>query len=58
MVSAYDDALGVTAAFNRNVLRNLNRIVGSDFALDDWRHAACFDARSSRVQMHLEATRQ
>ncbi len=57
LVSAYDDALGVTAAFNRNVLRNLNRIVGSDFALDDWRHAASFDARSSRVQMHLEATR-
>lgn len=57
LVSAYDDALGVTAAFNRNVLRNLNRIVGSDFALDDWRHAASFDARSSCVQMHLEATR-
>ncbi|SDC16351.1 dimethylhistidine N-methyltransferase [Cupriavidus sp. YR651] len=57
LVAAYDDALGVTAAFNRNVLRNLNRIVGSDFALEDWRHTASFDRQASRIQMHLEATR-
>lgn len=57
LVAAYDDALGVTAAFNRNVLRNLNRIVGSDFRLEDWRHAASFDTEASRIQMHLEATR-
>jgi len=55
--AAYDDALGVTAAFNRNVLRNVNRIVGSDFALEDWRHAATFDTQSSRIQMHLECVR-
>lgn len=58
LVSAYDDALGVTAAFNRNVLRNLNRIVGSDFALADWRHEASFDRQASRIQMHLAATRE
>lgn len=57
LVAAYDDTLGVTAAFNRNVLRNLNRIVGSDFALADWRHEASFDQQASRVQMHLAANR-
>ena len=58
LVAAYDDALGVTAAFNRNVLRNVNRIVGSDFALEDWRHVASFDRQASRIQMHLEAVRE
>ncbi|AEI77915.1 hypothetical protein CNE_1c25990 [Cupriavidus necator N-1] len=57
LVSAYDDALGVTAAFNRNVLRNVNRIVGTDFSLDDWRHVASFDRAASRIQMHLQACR-
>lgn len=57
LVAAYDDPLGVTAAFNRNVLRNVNRIVGSDFALGDWRHVASFDRQASRIQMHLAATR-
>jgi len=52
---AYDDAFGVTAAFNLNLLRNLNRIIGSDFAAHDWRHRAFFNARQSRVEMHLEA---
>jgi len=57
LVAAYDDPLGVTAAFNRNVLRNVNRIVGTDFALEDWRHVASFDHQASRIQMHLEACR-
>ncbi|WP_186424911.1 L-histidine N(alpha)-methyltransferase [Cupriavidus metallidurans] len=57
LVAAYDDALGVTAAFNRNVLRNVNRILGSDFALEDWRHVASFDQQASRIQMHIEAER-
>ncbi len=57
LVAAYDDPLGVTAAFNRNVLRNVNRIVGSDFAVADWRHVASFDDAASRIQMHLAATR-
>jgi L-histidine Nalpha-methyltransferase len=53
--AAYDDALGVTAAFNLNLLRNLNRGVGTDFDPRQWRHVALFDARQSRVEMHLEA---
>jgi dimethylhistidine N-methyltransferase len=52
---AYDDALGVTAAFNLNVLRNANRLLGSDFDLGQWRHVALFDAAAARIEMHLEA---
>jgi L-histidine Nalpha-methyltransferase len=54
---AYDDELGVTAAFNLNLLNHLNRLIGSDFALRDWRHVAFFDAAQSRIEMHLEARR-
>ncbi len=53
--AAYDDALGVTAAFNRNVLRHLNQLIGSDFDPRQWRHVAFFDAAASRIEMHLEA---
>ncbi len=53
--AAYDDALGVTAAFNLNLLRNLNRLLGSDFEPRDWRHVALFDRAASRIEMHLEA---
>ena len=52
---AYDDALGVTAAFNLNLLRHVNRRLGSDFDVTQWRHVAMFDATRSRVEMHLEA---
>jgi len=55
--AAYDDAIGVTAAFNLNLLRNMNRLVGTDFEPRDWRHVAFFDAAESRVEMHLEARR-
>ncbi len=53
--AAYDDALGVTAAFNLNALRHLNRTIGSDFAPRQWRHVAFFDSAESRIEMHLEA---
>lgn len=53
--AAYDDALGVTAAFNRNVLVHVNRVLGSDFVLGDWRHVAFFDEAAARVEMHLQA---
>ena len=53
--AAYDDALGVTAAFNLNILRQLNRLIGSDFAPADWRHVGLYDAAASRIEMHLEA---
>ncbi len=55
--AAYDDALGVTAAFNLNVLRHANALLGSDFAVRDWRHVALFNAEQSRVEMHLQALR-
>jgi dimethylhistidine N-methyltransferase len=55
--AAYDDALGVTAAFNLNVLNHVNRVLGTDFDVRDWRHVAFFDARESRIEMHLEARR-
>jgi len=54
---AYDDRLGVTAAFNRNMLLNLNRLAGTDFDISDWRHVAFFNAPESRIEMHLEAVR-
>ncbi len=53
--AAYDDALGVTAAFNLNLLRHLNRLLGSDFDVRQWRHVAFFDEAAARVEMHLEA---
>jgi len=56
--AAYDDSLGVTAAFNLNVLRHANRIAGTDFTDEDWRHVALFDATHSRIEMHVEARRE
>ncbi|MEP7058403.1 MAG: L-histidine N(alpha)-methyltransferase [Caldimonas sp.] len=53
--AAYDDALGVTAAFNLNLLRHLNRLIESDFRPEQWRHVAFFDSARSRIEMHLEA---
>ncbi len=53
--AAYDDALGVTGAFNLNLLRHLNRLVGSDFDPRQWRHVGLWNAAQSRVEMHLEA---
>lgn len=54
---AYDDEMGVTAAFNRNVLRHVNRLAGTDFDLADWRHVAFYDGGAGRIEMHLEAVR-
>jgi dimethylhistidine N-methyltransferase len=53
--AAYDDAAGVTAAFNRNVLTHLNHLIGSDFVEDQWGHHAFFNQEESRIEMHLEA---
>mgnify|MGYP002138240501 CR=1 FL=1 len=53
--AAYDDELGVTAAFNLNLLNHLNRLLGSDFQPRQWRHVALFNQAESRVEMHLEA---
>lgn len=55
MERAYDDELGITAAFNRNILRNVNRIAGTDFAPAKWSHVSVFNEQESRIEMHLEA---
>ncbi len=52
---AYNDALGVTAAFNLNILLNVNRITGSNFQIQDWEHYAFFNTAQSRIEMHLRA---
>lgn len=53
--AAYDDALGVTAAFNLNMLRHLNHLIGADFDVSQWQHRAFFNESDSRIEMHLEA---
>jgi dimethylhistidine N-methyltransferase len=55
--AAYDDALGVTAAFNRNALLHLNARFGFDFALDGFVHRGFYNESLGRVEMHLEALR-
>lgn len=53
--AAYDDALGVTRAFNLNLLRHLNRLLGADFDPRQWQHVALYDDAASRIEMHLQA---
>jgi dimethylhistidine N-methyltransferase len=55
LVAAYDDPRGVTAAFDLNLLSRMNRELGGDFRLSAFRHRAVWDARLSRVEMHLES---
>lgn len=54
---AYDDASGVTAAFNRNLLARVNRELGGEFDLADFAHAAPFVEERSRIEMHLVCRR-
>jgi dimethylhistidine N-methyltransferase len=56
--AAYNDAAGVTAAFNLNALNHVNRLIGSDFHDQDWRHQAFFNGDASRIEMHLEARQE
>ncbi len=53
--AAYDDAIGVTAAFNLNLLRRLDHLLGSACDPRQWRHVARYDAAHGRIEMHLEA---
>ncbi len=55
--AAYDDALGVTASFNLNLLLHLNHLLGADFDVRDWRHCGYFNEQQARIEMHLEARR-
>jgi dimethylhistidine N-methyltransferase len=54
---AYDDAIGLTAAFNLNLLQHLNRLIGANFDPRDWRHRCRYNADESRIEMHLETRR-
>ena len=55
--AAYNDSQGVTAAFNKNILLNLNRLLNADFAVEDFEHLATYREDLERVEMHLRARR-
>jgi L-histidine N-alpha-methyltransferase len=57
LIPAYDDAAGVTAAFNLNLLGRINRELEGDIALDAFRHRALWNDDEGRIEMHLEAMR-
>jgi dimethylhistidine N-methyltransferase len=57
LLPAYDDARGVTAQFNKNLLVRINRELGGDFDLDAFLHKAIWNATFSRIEMHLSARR-
>lgn len=57
LLPAYNDAAGVTAAFNLNLLVRLNREAGADFQLEDFRHEAIWNDEDSRIEMHLVSLR-
>jgi L-histidine Nalpha-methyltransferase len=56
LLPAYDDAAGVTARFNKNMLTRLNRELGATFDLDRFRHVVVWNARASRLELSLEST--
>ncbi len=56
--AAYNDALGVTAAFNLNVLARINRELGGDFDLRSFRHFAFYNEEIGRVEIYIESTRE
>ena len=57
LVRAYDDAQGVTAAFNRNIIRHINHAYAGDADPEHFAHVARWNARASRIEMHLRARR-
>jgi YD repeat-containing protein len=58
LLLAYDDPLGVTSAFNRNLLVRANRELGADFDADGFTHRAVWNEAESRIEMHLVSTRR
>ncbi|MGA9354246.1 MAG: L-histidine N(alpha)-methyltransferase [Terriglobales bacterium] len=58
LLAAYDDGAGVTAKFNLNILRRLNRELGADFDVARFRHRVHWNSIESRIEMHLESTRE
>jgi L-histidine Nalpha-methyltransferase len=57
LLAAYNDAAGITAAFNLNILTRLNRDLGANFNLANFRHLAGWNPTESRIEMHLESLR-
>lgn len=57
LVPAYDDAAGVTARFNKNLLVRINRDLGGDIPVDDFDHVAIWNDEAARMEMHLKARR-
>ncbi|HBY61628.1 MAG TPA: hypothetical protein DEH78_17540 [Solibacterales bacterium] len=55
LLPAYDDPLGLTASFNKNVLLRMNRELGADFDLLRWAHEARWNATDAAVEMHLRS---
>ena len=53
--AAYDDAIGITAAFNLNMLRHINQLLDTNFDVRQWQHVALFNAVDSRIEMHVQA---
>ncbi|MGA9800146.1 MAG: L-histidine N(alpha)-methyltransferase [Terriglobales bacterium] len=58
LLAAYDDPLGVTAAFNLNLLARINRELDADFVLEQFEHAACFNPQARSVEMRLRSRRE
>jgi dimethylhistidine N-methyltransferase len=57
LLRAYDDEAGITAEFNLNLLERINRELGGDIPVDAFRHRAVWNEKLSRIEMHLQATR-
>ena len=57
LLRAYNDAAGVTADFNRNVLRVINRELSADFDVDEFEHVAIWDAKDQWIEMRLRSAR-
>lgn len=55
LIAAYDDSLGVTAKFNKNLLARINRELGADFDLAKFRHLALWNSEESRIEIYLES---
>lgn len=53
--AAYNDSAGITAAFNKNILRRINRELGADFDLDRFDHTAFYNEKENRIEMHLRS---
>lgn len=57
LLAAYDDAAGVTAAFNLNLLHRINQELGGDIRIEDFRHLVRWNDAKARIEMHLESVR-